>query len=110
RLFLDGNRLRYRALPGAYTADLRQAVADRRPELVALLVGWDQTQAEIALAAALGRCDRAAKEARTDGQRRAVDAYRAAVTGLAERLDPYLFAVLPDLEKVFARWQLWRRE
>ena len=79
-------------------------MAERRLELSVLLAGWDQEKADALLAAALERCDRAAKKARTDGQRRAVDAYRAAVRRLAERRDPSLFAVLPDLEAAFARW------
>jgi hypothetical protein len=105
-LFLNGDRLRFRAAAGAYTEDLRKAVAERHTELVALLAGWDQAKADAALAAALARCDRAMKEdARTDGQRRAVDTYRAAVRRLFERRDPYLFTVLLDLERAFAGWR-----
>jgi hypothetical protein len=65
-------------------------------------VGWDNAKADAALAIALERCDRAARDAGSSVRRRVVDAYRAAVTRLAERRDPYLFAVLPDLETAFA--------
>jgi hypothetical protein len=100
-LFLDGDRLRYRtATTGAYTEELRALVAQHRAKLVEAMRIWEQ-----ALAAALARCDRAAQEdAQTDSKRRAVDAYRSAVRRLAERHDPYLFTVLPDLERAFARW------
>ena len=33
-LFVEGNRLRYRAVPGAYAQELRQAVAEQRAELI----------------------------------------------------------------------------
>ena len=106
-LFVEGDRLRYRAAPGTYSEDLRHAVAKHRAELLALLrPAWDQAKADPHLALALARCDRASKEdARTDGQRRAVDAYRSAVRRLADRHDLYhtLFTVHPDLERAFAR-------
>ena len=96
---------------------LARAVLARKTEVWPLLTslaagpGWDQPRADAALAAVLARCALAAlDDARTDGQRRAVDAYRVAGRGLADRRDPYLFAVLPDLERAFARWRLSRKE
>jgi hypothetical protein len=64
--------------------------------------GWDEAKAAAALAVALECCDRAVKDAGSDPRRRAADAYRAAVARLAERHDPYLFSVLPDLDAAFA--------
>jgi hypothetical protein len=104
-LYLDGDRLRYRAAPGAYADDLRRAVAEHRSELMALLRTWDQPRADAALAAALARCDRAREDARTDGKPRAADAYADAVRALAVRRDQYLFGVVPDLEWAFTRWR-----
>jgi hypothetical protein len=66
------------------------------------LAGWDEAKAAAALAVALERCDRAAKDAGSGPGRRAALAYRSAVAALAERRDPYLLSVLPDLDAAFA--------
>jgi hypothetical protein len=105
-LFLAGDRLKFRSpTSGVYTEELRSLVDQHRAELIEVLGAWDQAKADAALAEALARCDLAQlRDAHTDGQRRAVDAYRSAVRSLLERHDPHLFTVLPDLERAFARW------
>jgi hypothetical protein len=87
------------------SADLRQAIQAHKPALLALLRPWDQARAAAALAEAEAAVDRLERASRTDGQRRAAAAYRAAVRGLHARRDPLLFDDLAEhLGALAQRW------
>jgi hypothetical protein len=116
-LFTEGDRLRYRAPPGALTPELREALISRRSELLALLQGlgrspppdeWDAGRADAVLAAVNARLDRALSaggEADTPARRNVAEAYRRVVAGYHADRHPLLWEALEATEALLARWR-----
>ena len=114
-LFVEGNRLRYRALPGVYTQELRQAVAEQRAELLTLLTGSSGV-ADRELRQVLQVLDTAASASRlSPGQRGVLAAMRAVVERYHRDRDVLLFGAVNWIEAHVGRWraehdqQLWKK-
>jgi hypothetical protein len=104
-LRLDGDRLRYRAPPGAYTDADRAAVATQRAALIAFLSGWDQAAADAALAGARQRLDAAgALPGLTPALRECLRIMRGVVEQHHQRHDPLLFEGADWIAETVKRW------
>ena len=106
-LFLDGNRLRYRAPAGALTTELREGLQARKQELTALLAappGPDSGSA----AAFVAECERIIAAGLTDltpPQQNVAEVYLGLARQYAGRRDELLWTMPDFLRGELARWQ-----
>src|SRR5262245_20929839 len=109
-LRLEGGRLRFRALPGAYDTELRQLVAEHKPALVEHLAaqpnGWDQASANQSLADVLREIDRATgQEWVTQAHRCLMDTWRTTFTNIHGRRDPLAYHAVEEFQGWCKEWK-----
>jgi TubC N-terminal docking domain len=108
-LFADSGRIRCRAPAGALTASMREAAANNREELLALLAipdGWDSASAAVTLTECETAIDAAlASAGLTAPQRSVAEVLRDVIRAHATQRDPLLFHDRDFLAEQFARWR-----
>jgi hypothetical protein len=105
RLTAVGDRLRVDAPAGTLTAADRQALAQHKAALLALLVSWDGASADAELSEVLGLLGRAAARTRRSPRQAVLDEYAATARRYHAERDPLLFEARAAALGLLARWR-----